>query len=339
MLGKLSKKCVSESGRRLPTERGNFSSQIWTGSEITQPIHTRRGMFWSNPFPVDGEDYSKFTKEVRMETNNQEISALARTQEKTSNSLGLLVRQWLVKLAELFGYTFSSSTVYDLWTEELSDLTPQQVDAGFKRLRREWKPEFGRLFPVPADLRAHIDRAKELSLHEESERAWRTVLDFFQNHFHPDLGYYTGARLDERAMRAAGAAGGIPYLWGCPTDDLVWAKKRFIEAYERLEELEEFKLLLPPEPQKKLLHVAERKTLPGPSQPLPAETVEAAKPQIVRPVAVPLTDDQFHERMRSLQEMRDKVFANASPEELKRAEELRERARKQAQEIESGKSA
>jgi hypothetical protein len=59
--------------------------------------------------------------------------------------------------------------------------------------------------------------------------------------------------MSKRTRRAINATGGLAYLSECIGDNLVFARKRFIEAYLRWDELKRDEYLLPPGEVKNLL--------------------------------------------------------------------------------------
>jgi hypothetical protein len=133
------------------------------------------------------------------------------------------------------------------------------LEAAFKRTLRECK-----YWPVKmADVRERIDKAKETAVLTAADIAWQRLLDYCREWVNPDIHFSMAPKLPERLDRAARAAGGLFYLRQCSTEELQWAKKRFIEAYVAWEDLNQDQLLLPDGELKDLLtSVAEKKALP-----------------------------------------------------------------------------
>jgi hypothetical protein len=154
----------------------------------------------------------------------------------------------------------TAMAVYEaLWEEGFEDLSCVVLEAAFKRTLRECK-----YWPVKvADVRERIDKAKETAVLAAADIEWQGLLDYCRNWVNPDI-YFSGMpNLPERIDRAARAAGGVYYLRQCSTEELQWAKKRFIEAYIAWQALNQDQFLLPDGELKNLLvSVAEKKALP-----------------------------------------------------------------------------
>jgi hypothetical protein len=178
---------------------------------------------------------------VQPSTENVQLAS----PNKTSETLDSLVRKWLVVLGEAYQVVISSALA-SVWVTALEDLSRETLDAMFKKLLQTWRPDFGRKFPVPADIRALRDVANANLLRHEAEMAWREALLAICDQYHPDLGW-RGPRLTERVSHAIEAANGVHYIWGCSEVDLVWAKKRFVERYEREGKLPGYTALCPSE--------------------------------------------------------------------------------------------
>jgi hypothetical protein len=119
-----------------------------------------------------------------------------------------------------------------VWISALDDIPPARLDAAFKNLVKTWKPDFGRKFPAPADLRSLLDKADETGFQLKAEKDWDGLLAWIQENFHPDTGIRRGApQLSPAVCHAARAAGGYSFIERCSESELVWCKKRFLEAY------------------------------------------------------------------------------------------------------------
>lgn len=167
------------------------------------------------------------------------------TCEPPGSSIEELVRQRVIRLAELIrkdgaAYPLTPSLV-NLWVEVFVEarIAPDRIKAAFDRAERQLK-----FWPAPAEVLGFISAAKDNSAEEAAARKFDEVRRNISLHYHPDLGGWRGPRISEPTRRAINAAGGIAYLSECSGDNLVFARKRFIESYLRWDELEEGRFLL-----------------------------------------------------------------------------------------------
>jgi hypothetical protein len=152
-----------------------------------------------------------------------------------------LAREWLVKFGEITQQRVSSALVA-IWIEQLSDLSPDVLASAFNRLAKTWA--WPRL-PTPGDVRAAVDNAATNAFELKAEKAWHKALDYCSRFYHPDFGVDRHApELSGTMAHAIRAAGGMRFLFNCSTDDLVWAKKSFIEDYTRVHQLHQDEHLL-----------------------------------------------------------------------------------------------
>lgn len=149
----------------------------------------------------------------------------------------------MARLAALYAWELGDGTIALIWIDSLRDLLAEQVDAAFRVVEQTFEPTSACRFPTPAHLRKHITEAASAAEREEAERAWHMVLRRVEEQYHPDLGW-RGPHLSEREQRALFAAGSAPFVSTCSDSELVWSKKRFIEAYLRRGELERSEALL-----------------------------------------------------------------------------------------------
>ena len=162
-----------------------------------------------------------------------------------------LIREWLVKFSLNANERLSDLTLQgyrQMWEEAFADLEPPVLLAAFSRTLKSCK-----FFPKVADILEHVERAADNSAGEGAGLKWQQVRDAIRLHYHPDLGGWRGPKLSERTRRAINAAGGLAYLSECVGDDLVFARKRFVESYLRWDELKQNEYLLPDGEIKKLL--------------------------------------------------------------------------------------
>jgi len=178
-----------------------------------------------------------------------------------------LIREWVAKLAINAGQALDSKTqaVYEsIWSDGLADLPLNVLRAAFQKTLRECK-----FWPVKvADIRQHVDRAKETALGEAADLEWQRVLDLRRVYWNPDMpgGFSRGMpKLTERVQNACRAAGVFRNVE--TTEQLhIWGKKRFIESYLAWESLEQSQYLLADGELKNMLaEIAETKALPPPA--------------------------------------------------------------------------
>lgn len=151
-----------------------------------------------------------------------------------------LIKQWLVRFALNAGQALDSDAqaVYlSLWMEAFADLSVEILEAAFKKTLATAK-----FWPIKvADVREHIEKAKDSRLEEE----WQGVLEYCRKFVNADLGLARAPKLPADILHAANAAGGLYFLESCPTEDLVWAKKRFCEDLARQRKTGDLTALLP----------------------------------------------------------------------------------------------
>jgi hypothetical protein len=199
-----------------------------------------------------------------------ENSLATPSQEQTSKQQDLsseAIRQFLVKAGEVYGKVLTPSLI-SIWVDALTGYSADKLAIMFRRTLETFKAEYGRTFPVIADVLAHAEKVKHAATSEAAEIAWKRVLEIRRVHYNPDLPQYLAqalTRLPERIRRAARAAG--VFREHETTEALhVWAKKIFVESFLRWETSEESLNLLPEGEIKNLLtDAAETKALPAPT--------------------------------------------------------------------------
>jgi hypothetical protein len=151
-------------------------------------------------------------------------------------SSSTIARQWLVKFGEICQKEVSS-TLFAIWDEQLRDIPPELLDRACDRLAKTWQSGF---LPTPGNVRAQIATVDAKGLQVEAEEAWQRALrharEYFGARFVPDL--------DAASEHSVRAAGGLAFIEGCSESELVWAKKRFVEDFNRLRETGESAHLL-----------------------------------------------------------------------------------------------
>jgi hypothetical protein len=176
------------------------------------------------------------------------------------------IREFLTKAGEVCDYVFTSRQVA-VWVDALADYPAEKLSIMFRRTLETFKPEYGRKFPVLADVLQHAEKTKESATSEAAEFAFKQVLDIRRTEYNPDLPQYLAralAKLPERVRRAARTAGIFREHESVEALH-VWAKKVFIESFLRWDESADSLALLPEGDIKKLLtEAAETKALPAP---------------------------------------------------------------------------
>jgi hypothetical protein len=113
-----------------------------------------------------------------------------------------------------------------------AELTTQEFVAAATLEFRTWDARY-RTWPSPKDLIALIRPVAAPAL--SAAEAFEQVLEIANRHeFHERYGQRREdiAALGAAAMRAFRAAGGFRDMTNAPIDQVVWLRKRFVEAYE-----------------------------------------------------------------------------------------------------------
>lgn len=178
-----------------------------------------------------------------------------------SESRVRLIREWLFRFALNCGETLSpdrASGLVTLWSEGFADVAPGRLQAAFVSCIRAHR--FPKM-PTVADIRSHLTKAEEGATNLEAERKWEQVLRYAQS-TSPDYPARP-VRIKDQTQAAIRAAGGLDWIRDCPSDDLQWAKKRFLESFTSWNALEKNQFLLPDGDLKTLIAGAAEKLLPG----------------------------------------------------------------------------
>ncbi|HEV2386783.1 MAG TPA: hypothetical protein VGS20_05950 [Candidatus Acidoferrales bacterium] len=139
-----------------------------------------------------------------------------------------VARRWMVRFGELFGRELTVAMVA-LWTDAVSDLRPDVLESACRQAART-----ARFFPTPGEVRAAIDQANAAGLELEAEAAWQQAL----GHARDWCGDRRAPRLPPKIEQAVRAAGGLHWIESCPEKELVWAQRKFLEAFKRADELD-----------------------------------------------------------------------------------------------------
>ena len=173
-----------------------------------------------------------------MEKNSLATISQPRTSKQPDSSSDA-IRQFLVKAGEVYNRQITAPLVA-IWTEELQGYPAATLAPIFQNVLRTCK-----FFPTPADVLEPLNKAATRGNEEAAEKAWQGTLDYCRRWISPDIPNPTGMpKLPEEMARAARAAGGLLYLESCPTSELVWRKKAFVEAFLRSRESAEHENLL-----------------------------------------------------------------------------------------------
>jgi hypothetical protein len=122
----------------------------------------------------------------------------------------------------------------------LKDLPAERLDAACEATSKTCK-----FFPTPAEIRAQLDQADAKAFGLEAEEAWQRALHFCTRHFHPDMGINRRApKLPAAIEHAIRAAQGMSFIYNADREQLVWAKKRFIEDFTNIHETGQVEHLL-----------------------------------------------------------------------------------------------
>jgi hypothetical protein len=160
------------------------------------------------------------------------------------------VRQWLVRFAAVTGKE-ASAALFNIWDEQLRDIAPDKLAPACDRLMKAWRyPNL----PLPADVRAQLNDADATGFELETEKAWQSYRAWNDSNIYPDTGIRRGAPpLSPAVEHAARVAGGHRFLQRCSEEQLIWARKTFIAAYQNVHETKAIEHLLSNETAKQFL--------------------------------------------------------------------------------------
>jgi nucleotide-binding universal stress UspA family protein len=158
--------------------------------------------------------------------------SLTTCESQDSERRSQLIRQWAVRFASNCGKALSDDLVA-LWQDELSDLPFDVLEAAFRKTMQTC-----RFWPTVADIRSHVQQADSTVADAEAERAWDKVLEYavrFGN-----VSSNSIPPITNQAM-AAGlrAVGGKDFLEAASDEQRLWARKLFLEIYQRQRSLPE----------------------------------------------------------------------------------------------------
>jgi len=252
---------------------------------------------------------------------SQQLATISESHSQPCEQRKSLLRRWLGLFALNAGQPLDGDTlsVYmTLWLEGFADLSDDVLEAAFQKTLRTCK-----FWPVKiADVREHIESAKEKGFTLESEEAWEKLLSWVERNYYPDLpgGVRQGApRLPAVFSHAARAAGGYAYIERCSRDELLWARKTFLAAYRNVHETGQVENLLSDGDAKRILTELRAgcapKRLVLHSAPAKESSGEKPKPEEVRavliraveetPIEVPSEQELTRRRERLLRQLEE----------------------------------
>lgn len=224
---------------------------------------------------------------------------------------GRLIREWLVKFGAIYGRDITPLLVAS-WEEALAHVQDlPQLERAFLQAARTCR----QFMPTPADVLAPMGQAEGAARRLDGERAWRQLEQYIERYF---LGADVGLSPRAPSLPAAidyaqRAAGGLPFIESCSREDLVWAKKRFLEAHETYSAAPELHALATGEARKLLAECARRmEVAPRPALPVPT-------------VASAITEAEAEERRQFSASLRGRVLraVEPKPEVVMSEEDLR----------------
>ncbi len=224
---------------------------------------------------------------------NSELATISAPQ---ASSRSEVIRRWLVVCGEIYRQELTPELV-GTWEMLLHDLDPETVGRGFQAILKT-----SRFFPTPAEFFAVIQPPAEAIALMEGENAWQLALEYVREFVCPGLPCY-GLPLELQMQFAVRAAGGLTFLEFCSTENLIWAKKRFLEAWGAYREVECFDMLPECDVKTFLREFAGTKALP--SGPVAAEPMRAEDSKIAAPEASPYrppSEEQWEHRKREQKE-------------------------------------
>jgi hypothetical protein len=199
-----------------------------------------------------------------MEMGSQHLAIVSGSRSKPCEEQDRhsLLRHWLGVFAVNAGQALDGDTLgiyLTLWTEAFADVSHDVLETAFRTTLATSK-----FWPIKvADVREHIDKAEDSRIEDE----WQNVLEYALRYVYPDIGVRAPRPLPPDIDHAVRAAGGLHYLESCPTDELQWAKKRFIEDLTRQRKSGNIAAYLPESPLGKMLRAhAPRFALPAAHQ-------------------------------------------------------------------------
>jgi len=138
-------------------------------------------------------------------------------------------RRTLLELAVIHDKTITKSLGQMYWNA-LIEVPIEDFRKAVAAHNRD--PDQGMFFPKPANLIKHISgtsKQQSQAIEDRASMAWQTVMGEISR-----IGSYATLKLeDKQAIAAVKAIGGWKHICSLTTDQLVWAGKEFVSAYEQ----------------------------------------------------------------------------------------------------------
>lgn len=173
-----------------------------------------------------------------------------------------MIRKWLAVFAENASKEVSPGLL-GVWLQAFAAVEPSVLEAAFRKTLASWRIT---QIPPVGEIMQHITEANTTVLELSAERAWSVALRSAH-----DLGNdyeIASAKEPEDQALVAGvrAAGGWRWIAQCSDEQLVWAKKTFLDIYEKHKNAPEILQLASGEDaetfRKLFAQLGERKALP-----------------------------------------------------------------------------
>ena len=158
--------------------------------------------------------------------SRQAMTSPAET-SKTSQAHSDLIKKWLMVFGEVYGKEVTTSLTR-IWFAALSGVESSALNRACEKTSKE-----SRFFPTPAEVLSHIKNANEVLSDLEAEKDWQKSLRYAQD-LGCDYAIESAKGPNDPVLEAAvRAAGGWRWIAGCCTEELQWAKKKFIEIWKK----------------------------------------------------------------------------------------------------------
>jgi hypothetical protein len=129
-------------------------------------------------------------------TKSDPNRSVTELREKTAKARASLINNCLAQIGTALNQTVTKD-LKEVFCVGLADLTESQLKFGFGEALKFWKPEYGKKFPVPAEIReyaeqyVHVDpiaETRRLYLEREAKPAdWEPVTEEELTEFHRQL--------------------------------------------------------------------------------------------------------------------------------------------------------
>lgn len=233
-----------------------------------------------------------------------------------TSEIQALIRREIISLAALYDKSVNPA-IYDIWFSTLQadpksrNLSMPEIQVVFAKIRATFKPTSACPFPATAHFFEFLEEVGD-SVHSlVAEEAWNAALDWTTKwYLGEDLGFDRRApRMEEKQLRGIRAAGGFPLISTCSTEELQWAKKRFIENFAHSQTVEADGHLTSGTEDRKILDKLRGPTPLPSNRALPASPREHNQGGVFAPdgkpdksIYIPLTQEQEDSRRQLLRD-------------------------------------